>query len=222
MPNNRLLLAPILFGIAFIGVLAGCAETPSKPVSAQTMQPAVAGVITPEGWVQEYNAGGQLIASRDGYPLQIILVAARSNIDAFPAIKKGVTPSTLPSEVADLNIANIKAMGVDAELVENEPAQVAGRSGYRLLLRHFDGRGLEWRQVVYGAVDEKYFYRLYFEAPALYFFARDLPAFEGMVKSFQRSPDFDTTVKGTEAGTAPTSSPRWAVVRLDAPVAKKK
>jgi hypothetical protein len=58
-----------------------------------------------------------------------------------------------------------------------------------------DDRGLELRRVVYSAVDEKYFYRLMYEAPTVYFFDRDLPQFEVLVKSFQRQPDFDTTVR---------------------------
>jgi hypothetical protein len=223
MSSKRPNRARILGGIAFIALVAGCAEAPPTKAPEPSKQPTVAGVITPEGWVQEYNAGGQLVASRDGYGLQLILVGARSSSDAFPAIKKGVSSNTLPSEVAELHIANIKAAGAEQmEVLENEPAQIAGLSGYRLLLRHFDDRGLELRRVVYGAVDEKNSYRLTYEAPALYFFERDLPAFESMVNSFQRYSDFDTAVKSLKAGAATPSSPRWAAVRLDPPPPQKK
>jgi hypothetical protein len=223
MPSEWLRNARILGGIAFIALVTGCAEAPPKKASEPPKQPIVAGVMTPEGWVREYSAAGQLIASRDGYSLQMVLVAARTNIDAFPAIKKSASSSTLPSEVAELHIANTKAAGAEQlEVLENEPAQVAGLSGYRLLFRHFDDRGLELRRVVYGAVDEKYIYRLTYEAPKLYFFERDLPEFEAMVKSFERRSDVDTGVKSSEAGAASASSPRWAAVRLDAPTPDKK
>ena len=210
--------------VVLIAVVAGCAEAPpQKPPEAAKPQPTVAGVVTPEGWVPEYNAGGQLIVSRDGYLVQMILVGARSNLDAFPAIKKGAAAGMLPSEVAELHIANMKAAGGEQlEVLENDPAPIADVSGYRLVLRHFDDRGLELRRVVYGAVDEKYFYRLIYEAPTLYFFDRDLTQFETLVKSFQRQPDFDTAVKNLESGATPPSTPRWAAVRLDRPQQQRK
>lgn len=223
MSGKPLRSAGILCCVAFLALVAGCAEAPPKKAPTPPKQPTVGGLTTPEGWVREYSPGGPLLASRDGYCLQIVLVGARSNIDAFPAIKKGVSAGTLPSEVAELHIANMKAAGGEQiEVMENEPAQVAGLSGYRLVLRRFDDRGLELRRVVYGAVDEMYFYRLIYDAPALYFFERDLPDFEATVKSFQRSSDFDTAVKSLEAGGPSPSSQRWAAVRLDAPAPQKK
>ena len=47
---------------------------------------------------------------------------------------------------------------------------------------------MELRGVVYSAVDEKYFYHLMYEAPTVYFFDRDLPQFEALVK-FVPAPD---------------------------------
>jgi hypothetical protein len=85
-----------------------------------------------------------------------------------------------------------------------------------------DDRGLELRRVVYSPVDEKYFYRLMYEAPTVYFFDRDLPQFEVLVKSFQRQPDFDTTVRNLGGGATAPSDPRWAAVRLDNPPQPKK
>jgi hypothetical protein len=213
--------ARIVCASVWLALGAGCAETPPKPgqqPAAPPKQPAVAGLIVPEGWVQEYNRAGQLVASRDGYFLQLVVVTARSNLDAFPAIKKAAHPAALPSETAELQIANTKAsVDEQMEVLENEPAEVAGLTGYRLLMRHFDDRGLELRRVIYGVVDDKYIYRLTFESPALFFFERDLPAFEAMVKSFQRTADFDTAVKALEAREAAAPSARWAAVRPDPP-----
>ena len=72
------------------------------------------------------------------------------------------------------------------------------------------------------AVDEKYVYRLSCEGPTLYFFERDFPAFEAMVKSLERYANLDMAVKAPEAGTALRSPPRWAAARLDALEQKKK
>jgi hypothetical protein len=196
-----------LCGIVGFALIAGCAQTPVPPVQkapAPTPLEPVACIRTPDGWVQEHNAIHQLVASRDGYLVQFIFVAARTNFDAFPDINKGADQSMLPSQLAELHIANLKA-GSDekVEVLENEPAEVGGLAGYRLQLRFFDGRGLEFKAFVYGAADEHYFYRLAYQAPVLYFFDRDLPAFEAMVKSFQR-------------GSPPPREPGWAIVSLDA------
>ena len=210
MTNSCQRAASALCGIVGFTLIAGCAQTPQRAPAPTPLEP-VARIRTPEGWVQERNAYHQLLASRDGYFVQSIFVAARANLDAFPAIKKGADPSMLPSQLAELHIANLKAgSGERVEVLENEPAEVGDLAGYRLQLRWFDGRGLEFRTIVYGAADEHYFYRLAYQAPVLYFFDRDLPAFEAMVKTFQR-------------GTPPPDELGWAIVSLDLiPVQKKK
>jgi len=208
--NSYQRAASTLWRVVGFVLIAGCAQTPQKAPAPTPLEP-VARIHTPEGWVQERNAYHQLVASRDGYFVQTIFVAARTNPDAFPAIKKGADPGMLPSQLAELHIANLKASsGERLEVVENEPAEVGDLTGYRLQLRSFDGRGLEFRTIVYGAADEHYFYRLAYNAPVLYFFDRDLPAFEAMVKTFQRGP-------------VPPGESGWVIVSLDLiPVEKKK
>jgi len=189
--------------IAGFAVIAGCAQTQPRKAPAPTPLEPVARIRTPEGWVQERNAYHQLLASRDGYFVQAIFVGARVNSDAFPAIKRSAEPGMLPSQLAELQIANVKtASGEKLEVVENEPAEFGDLSGYRLQFRSFDGRGLEFRTIVYGAADEHYLYRMSYNAPVLYFFDRDLPVFEAMVKSFQRGP-------------VPPGESGWAIVSLD-------
>jgi hypothetical protein len=212
MANSNGRRASTLCFIVSFTLMAGCAQTSpwTAPARTPTVLEPVARIHTPEGWVQEHNAYRQLVASRDGYLVQLIYVSARTNFDAFPDINKDADPSMLPSQLAELNIANLKA-GSDEkiEVLENEPAEVGDLAGYRLQLRFFDELGLEFRALVYGAGDEHYFYRITYQAPVLYFFDRDLPAFEAMVKTFQR-------------GSPPRGEPGWAIVSLDAIGAQKK
>ncbi|MFQ6023751.1 MAG: hypothetical protein ACE5NW_13610 [Acidiferrobacterales bacterium] len=140
----------------------------------------------PIGWVRAKFVPNAILATRDGIGIQFIEVVKRSHDNAFPRIKEKTEADMLPSEVAELVIAEIKTderlSGL--KVVRNAPATIGGKTGFRLHLRMKNEDGLRYEAVVYGFVDEAGFYRLAFQAPAIHYFKRDLPAFEEVVKSF--------------------------------------
>jgi hypothetical protein len=145
-------------------------------------------VSLPEGWVRPMFEHDDVILTRDGLPLEQIMVRQRPHKKAFPLLKKPASDKLLPSELAELQIAETKRGGeIESNLLvlENDPVTIAGREGFRLRLRFVTPKGLPVEQLLYGVCDAKYYYLLGLQAPELYYFDRYRGEFEKMVASFK-------------------------------------
>jgi photosystem II reaction center protein PsbP len=145
-------------------------------------------VSLPEGWVRPMFQHDEVVLTRDGLPLEQIMVRQRPNKKAFPRLKKPASDKLLPSELAELQIAETKREGelmANLEVLENEPATVAGKQGFRVRLRFVTERALPIEQLLYGVCDEKYYYLLGLQAPEFYYFEKHRAEFEKMVASFK-------------------------------------
>lgn len=144
-------------------------------------------VEVPVGWVRAAMVTDKVLITRDGAGVQFIRIGKRAHEEAFPKIKKGTTAEMLPTELAELVIAEIKSEEAMAGLkvLSNAPADIGQRTGFRLHLQMKNQDGLRFESVVYGLVDESGFYELTLRAPTLHYFERDLPVFEQAVQSFR-------------------------------------
>lgn len=172
-----------------VAVLAGCAAQPARVQDARTDAPDKSYVVElPVGWIQQATLDKRLIASRDGFLLEVISIAHHPLKDAFPKTKAAASESLLPSELAEHELAEDKAQDPflsAATVLSNEPAEVSGREGFQLRITYHNNRGLEIQRVVYGLADKSGYYRLAFEAPMLYYFDIYYPQFEKVVASFR-------------------------------------
>jgi hypothetical protein len=94
----------------------------------------------------------------------------------------------LPSELAELAIAELKTSNEQLAaltVVENEPALVSGREGFRLRVAYKTQQGVEMLREVVGATDKTHYCALTFLAPKLYYFEKYWPDFERTVASFK-------------------------------------
>jgi hypothetical protein len=94
----------------------------------------------------------------------------------------------LPSELAELEIAEIKARDELTEaltVLENEPALVSGKEGFRVRVSYRNPRGLEIHEEVYGVVEQSRLYLLVYRAPRLHYFPKYYPDFQKTVASLQ-------------------------------------
>jgi hypothetical protein len=169
-------------------VASGCAPTPARVETPriEALDKSYA-VELPTGWIRQYTAEKNLIASRDGFLLQTIALVRRPLKEAFPRTKKVATTGMLPSELAELEIAELKLRGeltAALTVLENEPAALSGKEGFRVKVAYNNARGLEFNEVVYGVADESSMYRVTYRAPKLYYFDRYYPDFERAVQSF--------------------------------------
>ncbi len=178
---------PLSLLLAALG-LAAC-QTPSwKYIEAPgTRLPGPAGseVEIPAGWVV-FDAGQALLITRDGPLVQQVSVVFT---EQFRNNKRKVDPAAPPSELAELFVAEWKAMPNAGEVtvLENSPAQVAGREGFRLRFRNnlHQLRMPVDEYLVHGVGYGKGLYVISYGAWAGHHFQRDMPACETVVKSFR-------------------------------------
>lgn len=174
--------------VVALWLLAGCVPPPARVDAprVEAMDKAYA-LDLPVGWIRQYTPEKNLIASRDGIPLQAIAVVKRPLKTAFPKTKKEAREGMLASELAELEIAEMKARDEQSQalvVLENEPAVVSGRDGFRLKVSYRTTRGLEIHEVVYGCVDKTGMYRLDYRAPKLHYFDRYIADFDNAVRTF--------------------------------------
>jgi hypothetical protein len=131
-------------------------------------------------------AGSILIATRDGTPLQVV-VLHRDAVDkplkhTKRQVRKDMSPLELSEVLADEFASNPGKKGF--EMLERAPATVADAPGFRMLSVSKNERGLRKKHLVYGRLEGSWFYWLMYEAPENYYFEANLAAFEDVVKSF--------------------------------------
>jgi hypothetical protein len=185
---------PWLLAAALLG---GCATTfevvdkqehvgPGKTYTAQL----------PLNWVKLAVSDDRIVVTRDGFGLQHVSITRRAAQEAFPNTKKGADDKLLPSELAELQIAELKAAGeqlANLAVAENIPAGVGGRNGFRLHVRFKSARGLDFEEIHYGVAYKGYYYLISFHAPRLYYFEKYRPDFERTAASFRLAvPERDT------------------------------
>ncbi len=169
--------------------LAGCIPGPARVDTPHTEGPDKAySVDLPVGWIKQYTMENNLIASRDGFLLQTIAIVRRPPNHAFDRTKKDAADGMLPSELAELEIAEIKARDELTEaltVLENEPATVSGKEGFRVRVAYRNPRGLEIHEEVCGVVAQSRLYLLVYRAPRLYYFPKNYADFQRTVESFK-------------------------------------
>jgi PsbP len=169
--------------------LAGCVPAPVRVDTPRTEAPDKSYTVDlPTGWIKQQTMDGNLIVSRDGYLLETVAVVRRPLKQAFERTKKDAADTMLPSELAELEIAEIKARDELTEaltVLENEPALISGKEGFRVRVSYRNQRGLEFHEEVYGAVDKSKLYLLVYRAPRLYYFPKHYPDFQKTVESFR-------------------------------------
>ena len=129
-----------------------------------------------------------LLVSRDGFTLQTIGITHRPAAQAFPRTRKSVTAGASPSELAELQIAEMKAETQQMAalmVMGNEPATLDGRDGFRVRVSYHTARGLEIHRVTYGVPDKSGYYRIEYVAPKLYYFDATIADFEKVVSSLR-------------------------------------
>lgn len=169
--------------------LAGCASWQVIDEGTRTFRNSQFSVDLPVGWVRPLFIKDQVALTRDGFSLEQIVIMKKKNEQAFKKIKKSAEPSMLPSELAELQLAEFKAgdeaMTGTVKVIENTPANIAGRPGFRLHTQFKSLQGLPVEQIIYGVRDQDTYYMLGYEAPSLFYFANHRAEFEQLVASFR-------------------------------------
>lgn len=171
--------------------LAGCA-TWARVEKAQTAAPDNTYTVElPVGWVRLVLVQDRIQITRDGPLLNVIAITRLAGDKAFQKTKKTAQDNMLPSELAELQIAEMKSAGeplANMSVLENEPAMISGKPGYRLRVQFRNRQGLDFEQLVYGLADGKNYYVMLYQAPSLHYFQKSRPDFDRVVASFKLAP----------------------------------
>jgi hypothetical protein len=165
-------------------LLAGCgswARTKDGPfeLSGQSVR-------LPSGWYRLKDAGF-LLLTRDGPPLQTVVVSRHPVDVPFPHTARTVSEGMLPVEAAEAvldDLAFDETIG-HLEVLENAPAVVGGLPGFRIATAYRDRNDLAYRSVTCGVLAGRWLHLLRYAAPRRHYFDRDLGAFEEIVRSFR-------------------------------------
>lgn len=147
-------------------------------------------VSLPVGWVQITGpqSGDALWISKDGYSLQSIRIDTFKPEKAFAGIKKSATTAMPISDLAELELAEIKAKSSNAasiKVLENTLENVSAQKAFRLHIQYLNDKGLRFEQITYGLVSAKNYYRINYQAPSIHYFERDKQTFSQTVASFK-------------------------------------
>ena len=170
-------------------ILTGCATTWVKVDNAgKHYQNQHYSVTLPIGWLH-LDSNDSLILSKDGILLQYISIQYRPHEKAFEKIEKNSSSTMLPSELAELTIAEFKATQDEGlpslEILHNTPVELAGHTGFGIHLRYKTDAGLRIDMLLRGVVDESGFYLVKYSAPTLHYFERDLQTYDSLTESLK-------------------------------------
>ena len=176
-----------LFLLLVVTVIAGCGPwlRTEGPYVSDALNFAV---DPPLGWMRQNN-NSLLLITRDGVMLQKI-VGKRLEIGKekqFAHTKKRVNGEMLPQEAAEVVLDDFQSDPTITGFVveENAPATVGGVPGFKSRFAYTTKDGLKYQCVYYGAVSGGYLYSLFYVAPSRHYFAKDLAAFENLVRTFR-------------------------------------
>ena len=163
-------------------LLAGCA--PITAVGGKLTLPDQGfEVDLPPGWyrIEAASVREALLLTKDGLPLQFIRIERVAVEKALSHTTKRFTQGMPPQEAAAVEVDNLRSGPemADFTLLENEPANVGGRRGFRLVATWKTKEGLRLKRIHYGFLDGPWVYRLiYQQAAARHYFDRDLATFD--------------------------------------------
>ena len=179
----------ISFALVFIALftLSACSlwsrvETPLAKAPDNSFT-----VPLPIGWVRADFVKDRIIVTRDGPSLQLIEAQHFAHDKAFPKTEKISSPGLLPSELAELTLAEIRTAEElnGLEVIENMPATVGGHSGFRLVIKFHNSKGLAYQREIVGFANDNGFFQFVYQAPALHYFVRNKVDFDHVVAGVQ-------------------------------------
>lgn len=178
---------------AMLLVAAGCVSLPWVPVGGEYTSFAHHYTIAlPQGWMRwAQDERDDLIVTRDGALLQLILIERLHVGEPLKHTKKKLAKGIMPQDAAEVILDNFSSnkdiSGV--EVKDNRPITISGKPGFRAVLTYKTKDDLRLRVVYCGVIEGEWFYGIRYSAPQRHYFDKDLKTFEAVLRSFKLSKD---------------------------------
>ena len=181
-----------IFQLMVVSVLilsvTGCAVTTwsrmTKPVYRDGARDFEAEV--PVDWMR-FNLVKYFLITKDGTVLNMIGVERFKFNKKLEFTKKVFEESMTPSELAEVEIDNMRANGdIDKfEVISNQPQTLDGRPAFRIEYTYVTTGGLETRGIHLGFIEDKWVYRIRYQAAEQHYFKATRPAFDRFIETFK-------------------------------------
>jgi hypothetical protein len=139
----------------------------------------------PQDWMR-LKANRYLLISRDGPFLQYVLVQERPIYRPFKHTKKKIQNGMLPQEAAEVILDEISSDPAvfNFSLIENIPTTIDGHEGFRIVFKHSNTDGLQFKTIYYGLIIGETFYSIRYNAAERHYFQKELETFQQVLASF--------------------------------------
>lgn len=143
-------------------------------------------IKAPVGWIHLTKLETATFITKEGPYVQKIRVSQTPKKNLFRATKVKLKDDVLVTELAEYYIAEYKKTNsrVTVNHIDTLPATIDQKQGFKVVMNFINSKGLVFDVIVYGLYHKDHLYTLYYHAPRLHFFERDLHVFESVVKSF--------------------------------------
>lgn len=140
----------------------------------------------PEGWTRFTQTEGVAL-TREGPLLQSIVITRKPYGTDLEHTDRTVTKDMLPHEAAQVIV---DAMAADSEnkkfeVVQNRPAEVDGRPGFRIDVRYKTEGDPMTQESIYGVLTEESYIIASYKAPERYYHERSMNDFESTIASLK-------------------------------------
>ena len=176
----------LIWWIACLLLVAGCERW--VPVKGEfTSSDHNFKVAFPQDWKRFKPEKNAILFTRDGLALEYIRISRVPTEKALPHAKRSFSKGMLQEEAAELLIQDIRSNPkmMNQRIVENQPDQLGGHYGFKIVYTYRTKGGLKKMGVIYGLLQEPWCYRLTYEAAERHYFAKELPAFAQVKDSFR-------------------------------------
>ena len=170
-----------IFCLLTAGFMA-CAHTGglSQPVSYSFT------IDIPDGW-RKIDNNRYLFITKENPFLQYVMVQNRPIGRMFRHTQKKLEKQMLPEEAAQIIIDEIASDEniLNFSVLENNPAEIQGHDGFKILFTYSDKKGYRFKTLYYGFIKEDTFFNLRYTAAEQDYFQQDVGTFNRMLNSFE-------------------------------------
>lgn len=141
----------------------------------------------PVNWRRLESTRDGLLLTRDGLPLQTVRITRIPADKDLPFTKRKFTKGMLNQEVAEIAIDDLRSNQNlwNFQILQNVPVELSGHPGFKVVYSYQTKDNLKKSGIYYGAMIDRWYYSLCFEAPSRHYFSRDQATFEQLLKTFK-------------------------------------